>query len=89
MPAKQKAAKGIPGSASNKNKQAAHLRYLSEDRAWWSKAGRLIYLIRRAQKQGKTALATEYKSAWSDVFSRAEVHLRNECRDRGIAPVEI
>ena len=89
MPAKQKAAKGIPGSASNKTKQASHARYASEDRAWWARAGRLIYLIRRAQKSGKTALATERKSVWSDVFSRAEIHLRTRCRDLGIAPTDM
>ena len=74
--ASQKASKGIPGSASNKQKQAMHLRYRNEDRAWWSKINRLRFLLARAERRGRTGYAAELRKVLSDVVSRARIDLR-------------
>ena len=87
--ASQKASKGLPGSASNKNRQAYFLRYASEDRAWWSKARRLVALVIRAKSNGKDGVADKYLKDSSDVYSRAAVNLRMECKRIGIDPASL
>ena len=81
--ASQKASKGIPGSASNKQRQAMYLRYKNEERAWWGKVARLRFLLARAERRGKTAYATELRKVLSDVVSRARIDLRTAFKAAG------
>lgn len=76
--ASQKASKGIPGSASNKNRQANYLRYANDQRAEKAKLDRLIALCVRADQRHKSSLWTKYHNDLLRVYSAMPINIRTE-----------
>jgi len=76
--ASQKASKGIPDSANNKQKQAQHQAYLNEDRRWHNKLARLA---RRFAKSGLPKYQRDYES----VMARAPIQVRLKYKEQRLA----
>lgn len=75
--ARQKASKGLPGSASSKSREARYNAYRNEERSLHNQIARLIKLKNRATRRGYGNMK-KYGADLESVIARSPIHVRTK-----------